>query len=39
VIVKAEEDLSMVRNLLIPYIEYEESKDGNLHAFEVVNTE
>jgi hypothetical protein len=34
VIVKIEEALSMVRNVLIPYIEDEESKDGNLHAFD-----
>jgi hypothetical protein len=37
--VRAEETLSMMRNVSIPYIETEESKDGNLHAFEVVNAE
>jgi hypothetical protein len=39
VTVKAEEALTMVRNVSVPYIEAEESKDGNLHAFEVVNDE
>jgi len=29
----------MVRNVLIPYIKAEERKDGNMHAFEVVNSE
>ena len=37
--VKAEETLSMIRNVSVPYIEAEDCKDGNLHAFEVVNTE
>ncbi|XP_073267150.1 uncharacterized protein [Populus alba] len=36
--VKAEETLSMIRNVLVPYIEAEDCKDGNLHAFEIVNT-
>jgi hypothetical protein len=35
--IKVEEALSMVRNVSILYIEVEESKDGNLHAFKVVN--
>ena len=38
-IVRAEKALTMVRNVSIPYIEAEESKDENLHAFEVVNAE
>jgi len=37
--VRAKEALTMVRNVSIPYIEAEESKDGNLHVFEVVNAE
>ena len=37
--VKAEETLSMIRNVSVPYIEAEDCKDGNLHAFEIVNTE
>lgn len=36
--IKAEETLTMVQNMTIPYIEVEGSKDGNLHAFEIVNT-
>jgi hypothetical protein len=34
---RAEETLSVMRNISIPYIEAEGSTDGNLHAFEVVN--
>ena len=37
--VKAEETLSMIRNVSVPYVETEDCKDGNLHAFEIVNTE
>jgi len=37
VTVRAEETLLMMRNVSIPYIEIEETKDGNLNAFEVVN--
>jgi hypothetical protein len=29
----------MVRNVVVPFIEVEDCRDGNLHAFEVVNTE
>ncbi|XP_034899372.1 uncharacterized protein [Populus alba] len=39
VIVKAEETISMVRNVAVPFIEAKDYKDGNLYAFEVVNTE
>ena len=39
VTVKAKEVLTTVRNVSVPYVEVEESKDGNLHAFEVVNAE
>jgi hypothetical protein len=39
VTVRVEETLSMMGNVSIPYIETEESKDGNLHVFEVVNAE
>ncbi|XP_073261302.1 uncharacterized protein [Populus alba] len=38
VTVKAEETISMVRNVAVPFIEAEDCKDRNLHAFEVVNT-
>jgi hypothetical protein len=37
--IKAEETISMVRNVAVPFIEAEDCKDGNLHTFEVVNTE
>jgi hypothetical protein len=36
---KAEETISMVTNVVVPFIEAEDCRDGNLHAFEVVNTE
>jgi len=39
VTVKAEETILMVRNVAVPFIEAEDCRDGNLHAFEVVNTE
>jgi len=39
VTVKAEETISMVRNVAVPFIEAEDCRDGNLHAFKVVNTE
>ena len=29
----------MVRNVAVPFIKAEDCKDGNLHAFEVLNTE
>jgi hypothetical protein len=37
--VKAEETLAMVQNVVVPYIEVEWSKDENLHPFEIVNTD
>jgi len=39
VTVKANEVLNTMRNVSVPYVEVEESKDGNLLAFEVVNAE
>jgi len=39
VTVKAEETISIVRNVAVPFIKAEDCKDGNLHAFEVVNIE
>jgi hypothetical protein len=33
-----EESLSMIRNVSVPYIEAEDCKDVNLHAFKIVNT-
>jgi uncharacterized Fe-S cluster protein YjdI len=39
VTVKAEEAISVMKNVAVPFIEAEDCTDGNLHAFEVVNTE
>ncbi|KAL3609378.1 hypothetical protein D5086_000398 [Populus alba] len=39
VTVKAGETISMVMNMAVPFIEAEDCRDVNLHAFEVVNTE
>ena len=39
VTVKAEETISMIKNVAVPFIETEDCKDGNIHAFEVVNAE
>ena len=39
VTVKAEEAISIMKNVAVPFIEAEDCMDGNLHAFEVVNTE
>jgi len=38
-IVRAKETLAMIQNMAVPYIETEGSKDRNLHAFEIVNTD
>ncbi|XP_073263350.1 uncharacterized protein [Populus alba] len=38
VTVKAEETISMVRNVAVPFIEAEDCRDRDFHAFEVVNT-
>jgi hypothetical protein len=37
VTVRAEETLAMIQNVVVPYMEVEGSKYGNLHAFEIVN--
>ena len=39
VTVKAEETISMIQNVDIPFIEAEDCKDDNIHAFEIVNTD
>ncbi|XP_073261648.1 uncharacterized protein [Populus alba] len=36
VTVKAEETISMIKNVAIPFIEAEDCKDDNIHAFEIV---
>ena len=38
VTVKAEETISMIRNVTIPFIEAGDCKDGNIQAFEIINT-
>jgi hypothetical protein len=35
--VKAEEIVSMIRNVAIPFIGAENCRDKNIHAFEIVN--
>jgi len=37
--VKVEETFSMVKNMVIPFIEAEECKDGNIHNFKIINIE
>lgn len=37
--VKVEETFSMVKNMVIPFIEAKECKDGNIHNFKIVNIE
>ena len=37
--VKAEETVSMIKNVVVPFIKAEDCKDKNIHAFEVVNAE
>jgi hypothetical protein len=37
--VKAEETVSMIKNVAIPFIEAEDYRDGIIHAFEIVNAE
>jgi len=39
VTVKAEKTISMIKNIAIPFIEVADCKDGNVHAFEIVNTD
>jgi hypothetical protein len=37
VTVKAEETVSMIKNVVVPFIEADDCKDNNIHAFEIVN--
>jgi hypothetical protein len=39
VTVEAEETVSMIKNVAIPFIEAEDYKDNNIHAFKIVNTD
>jgi hypothetical protein len=37
VTIRAKETLAMIQNVVVTYIEAKESKDENLHTFEIVN--
>jgi hypothetical protein len=39
VTVKAEETVSMIKNVAVPFIEADDCKDNNIHAFEIMNTD
>jgi hypothetical protein len=39
VTVKAEETVSMTKNVAVPFIEAGDCKGNNIHAFEIVNTD
>jgi hypothetical protein len=39
VTVKAEEIVSMIRNVVVPFIKVEDYRDINIHAFEIMNVE
>ena len=39
IIVKAEEIVSIIRNVVVPFIEVEDYKQGHIHTFELVNVE
>jgi hypothetical protein len=37
--VKVKEIVFMIKNVVVPFIEVEDCKDENIHAFEIVNVE
>jgi hypothetical protein len=39
VTVKAKETISMINNMVVPFIEVKDCKDGDIYAIEIVNTE
>jgi hypothetical protein len=39
VTVKAEEIVSMIRNVVVPFIKVEDYRDENIHTFEIMNVE
>jgi hypothetical protein len=39
VIIKVEKTLTMVQNVVVPYIEAKRSDNENLYAFEIINAE
>jgi hypothetical protein len=39
IIVKAEKTVSMIKNVVVSFIEVEDCRDGNIHAFEIMSVE
>jgi len=39
VVVKTKVTISMIRNVVVPFIETYDCRDGNVHAFEILNIE
>jgi len=39
IIIKVEEIVSMIKNVIIPFIEVKDYRYGNIHAFEIMNIE
>jgi hypothetical protein len=39
IIIKVEETVSMIKNMVVPFIKVEDCRDGNIHTFEIVNAE
>jgi hypothetical protein len=37
VTVKGEETISIIRNIVVPFIKVEYCKDENIHAFKIIN--
>ena len=37
--VKAEETVSMTRNVAVPFVEVKDCREGNIHPFEIVNAD
>jgi len=38
IIIKVEQTMIVMKNIVVPYIELEGVRDGDLHTFKVVNT-
>jgi len=39
VTIKANEIISMIKNMVVPFLEVRDCKDGDIYAIEIVNTE
>jgi len=39
IIVKTEEIIYMIKNVVVPFIKVEDCRDKNIHTFEIVNAE